>query len=160
MRLACPKPAFSYGLSLAIAATSIAVAFSASAMADGAPPPETLGVYTGGGCPKLPNQNVACVAAEASDRVVISRKNHGKLYFTAKIVFGHGHTCTIKGPAAWSDSEHGYTVTAEGLDPQKPCRLIARLDGNLLALEDSGGFCREVYCGSRGAFDGLAFRKK
>lgn len=72
----------------------------------------------------------------------------------------HGHTRSVDGAAIWSDADKGYVVTADGLDLQKPCRLVARPDGKTLTLEDAGGYCREVYCGVGGTFDGLTFKKK
>lgn len=148
--------------SLILATSALALTLSTGLKAEEAPK-NAIGAYKGSGCasPGKEGEKVnRCVPAGKSDRVTISQAKDGALKMKARIVFDHGHICSAEGPATWSETDKSFVLTAEGMDPQKPCRLAAHLDGKMLTLEDVGGSCRDVYCGAGGTFDGLVFKKK
>jgi hypothetical protein len=121
------------------------------------PPPSVFGDYAGIGCPANGTPD-GCLPTTATDRVRILRGKGGRdATVIIKIVFAEGHTCTLEGSADWSDG--AFTLRADGLDPNKPCQLVLHISRSVLTLEDSGGLCRDVYCGTRGALDGARFKK-
>jgi hypothetical protein len=121
-------------------------------------PPKTLfGEYVGIGCP-AESKAGACLPTKPTDRVRLSRGKDEQATVSVKIAFDRGHSCELEGSATWSDGR--FTIRADGLDPKKPCQLVLRISGSVLTLEDPEGLCREVYCGTRGMFDGARFKKK
>lgn len=93
-----------------------------------------------------------------SDQVRIVRNAAGNASITVSLTFGGGQICELEGKAVWANGQ--LVMTADGLDETKPCRLVLRLNGSMLTLQDAESRCREVYCGTMGAFDGARFRKK
>lgn len=121
------------------------------------PPPNVFGDYAGIGCPAGGKPD-GCLPTKSTDHVLILRGKDGKdAKVSIKIVFAKGHMCTLEGSADWSDGS--FTLHADGLDPNKPCQLVLHISRSVLTLEDSGGLCRDVYCGTRGALDGARFKK-
>ncbi|KAB2927578.1 MAG: hypothetical protein F9K25_13990 [Candidatus Contendobacter sp.] len=121
------------------------------------PPATAFGKYLGSGCPPKVKAN-ACLPTKATDRVSILRDKETDAKASVRIVFDKGHICALEGGAVWSDDH--FTLRADGLDPSQPCQLALRINGSALTLEDVGGFCRQVYCGTRGTFDGARFKKR
>lgn len=121
------------------------------------PPATAFGDYIGSGCPSKAKAD-ACVPTKATDRVSIQRDKEADAKVNVKIAFDKGHICALEGGAGWSDDH--FTLRADGLDPEKPCQLVLRVNGSALTLEDVGGLCREVYCGTRGILDGARFKKR
>jgi hypothetical protein len=119
------------------------------------PPATVFGEYRGAGCPA--GNKTDCLSTKRTDRVRILRGRGGQSSIRINLVFEQGHTCSLEGQAVWSNNR--FVINAEGIDPQKPCRLTVRIKGSILTLEDARGNCREVYCGVRGAFQGARFRK-
>lgn len=149
-------------VSLILATSALALTLSTGLKAAEVPE-SVLGVYKGSGCASSGKEGEKvnrCVPARKTDRVTISREKDGTIKLQARIVFDHGHTCSAEGPATWSENDQSIVLTADGLAPEKPCKLSAHPDGKILTLEDVGGFCRDVYCGVGGTFDGLTFKRK
>ncbi len=121
------------------------------------PPTAVFGNYSGSGCPPKTRME-ACLPTKATDRVGILRDRETDAKVHVKMVFDKGHVCALTGGAIWSGDR--FTLRADGLDPDKPCQLTLRIQGSALTLEDAGGLCREVYCGTRGAFEGARFKKR
>ena len=122
------------------------------------PPSKVFGNYVGIGCPGKAG-TAGCIPTSAKDRVQILRGRAGRgASVKIRVVFAGGHVCSLEGKADWTGG--GFVIRADGLDPLKPCRLVLRIRGSVLTLADAGGLCREVYCGTRGAFDGARFKKK
>jgi hypothetical protein len=121
------------------------------------PPSTVFGEYIGIGCPTKDKADT-CLPTKSTDRVRILRGQGADATVNVKIVFDKGHICTLEGRATWTDGR--FTLRADGLDPNKPCQLVLRVSGSVLTLEDPGGLCRAVYCGTRGALDGARFKKK
>jgi hypothetical protein len=121
------------------------------------PPAKVFGNYVGIGCSGKAGTK-DCLPTSARDRVQILRGRGNQSSVKIRIVFAGGHVCSLEGRAVRTGNS--FTVRADGLDPQKPCRLALRIRGSVLTLEDAGGLCREVYCGTRGAFHGARFKKK
>ena len=115
------------------------------------PPSNIYGSYIGVGCPSTTNSN-SCVPAKATDHVSIVRGKNADATVSVRIAFDKGQSCTLQGKAAWSNDS--LTLTAEAFDSIKPCQLVLHFKGSELSLEDQGLLCREVYCGTRGTFDG------
>ncbi|GAB3894259.1 hypothetical protein GCM10028825_36300 [Spirosoma agri] len=72
--------------------------------------------------------------------------------------YDKGQICELEGEATWTDGQ--LVLATDGLDATKPCQLMLRIKGSVLTLTDSEGRCKEVYCGTRGTFNGARFRKK
>jgi hypothetical protein len=122
------------------------------------PPSGVFGSYAGLGCPTTGDTEENCIPMTATDQVRISRGKDSDATVKIRMVFDKGHTCALESKATWSDG--GFAVRTQGLDPNKPCQLELRITGSILTLHDPEGLCREVYCGTRGAFDGARFKKK
>ena len=118
-------------------------------------PSTIFGRYTGMKCPK---DDATCISTTASDLVQVTRLGGGGIKVSARIIFGQGHTCQMEGNAEWSDGK--LTLRADGLIPNEPCELQARIQGPILTLDDPGGRCQVVYCGARGAFRGAHFTRR
>lgn len=93
-----------------------------------------------------------------SDRIQILRGPDGETKVVVMLTADKGQVCELEGNAVWANGR--FTLTADGLDETKPCRLVLRLSSSTLTLQDFEGRCREVYCGARGKFDGARFRRR
>lgn len=89
-------------------------------------------------------------------KVVKVKKSLTKV--TIEMTFKQGQTCELEGNAVWEDEQ--LTVSADGLEADKPCKLVLIIKNDLLTLKDTEGQCREVYCGNGGAFEAIKFKKK
>ena len=141
-------------LSLGTCALSLGIA-PLSTMAE--PPSSVFGQYFGAGCPTARGAG-DCLPTTAADHVRIAPDKSTGATVSVKMIFDKGHVCALEGGATWTDGR--FILQADGLDPEKPCRLGLRITDSTLALEDPGALCREVYCGTRGAFDGARFKKR
>lgn len=120
------------------------------------PPLSAFGEYIGAGCPSVGKAGT-CIATTPDDRVRIFRDKNANAMVSVRIIFDRGHICTLEGAATWMDGH--YTLRSDGLDQNKPCQLELLINGAVLTLDDPDALCREVYCGTRGAFDGARFMK-
>jgi hypothetical protein len=120
------------------------------------PPSTVIGEYRGHGC--ATKVQTDCVPTQASDRVQIQKGQGAEALVKVKISFDRGHTCRIEGRATWSDDH--FTLHADGLEPSQPCILELRVNGSELTIQDEEARCRQLYCGTRGTFDGTHFKKK
>ena len=122
-----------------------------------APPSAAFGEYIGAGCPRKGAVD-SCLPTTRTDHLRISSDTDARATVNVKIVFDKGQSCGLKGKATWTNGY--FRVQADGMDPDKPCQLGLHIDGPVLTLEDPGAMCREVYCGTRGAFEGARFKKR
>ena len=134
----------------------LGVAMITPEVSNAEPPTSIFGIYSGAGCHELTKTD-ACLPTTLRDRVILRQNKQNDAMVSIKIIFDGGHSCSISGEATWSDGI--FKLRAEGLEPDKPCMLQLRVSKNRLDLLDEGGFCREVYCGTRGAFDGARFSR-
>ena len=117
-------------------------------------PPELFGQYGGIVCgPAIKG----CIPTTASDSVTIQPAANGRATVSVRIIFAGGQTCDVDGEGRWQGGK--LTLVAEGLEANRPCRLGMRVASGVLSLDDPDRSCREVYCGTRGAFDGARFKK-
>lgn len=156
MRFAVPG-AVSVGCLIPIGILVMCFGIHLDVSAASEPPSSVFGEYHGAGCPSK-GQPGSCLPTGASDRIRILPGEGADALVNVKIVFEKGHSCTLEGEATWVEDH--FTLRADGLDPAKPCQLELRLSDSELKLNDAGARCREVYCGTRGAFDGARFKKE
>ena len=117
------------------------------------PPAGVFGEYVGAG-----KSTSGKPVTRKSDQVRIVRNAAGNISIAISLTFGGGQICELEGNAVWTNGQ--FVMIADGLDESKPCRLILRISGSMLTLQDTEGRCRDVYCGTSGQFDGAQFRKK
>jgi hypothetical protein len=144
----------SYWLGLfAVLILLVASAYSAYA----AKPPATIfGEYVG--FTDKSKSSGQYLPTKKTDKIQISRSSTADAKVTISMTFDKGQSCELEGDAVWTNGQ--LTVKADGLDEAKPCQLVLRINGAIVTLQDSGMYCREVYCGARGTFDKARFQKK
>lgn len=121
------------------------------------PPAGIFGDYSGLGT-AVKGKSGTSVYTRKSDRVSVSRSLNGQIRVVIRLTIDKGQVCELDGNAIWKNKQ--LVLTADGLDETKPCALSLLITGTRLTLRDKGGYCRDVYCGTRGTFDGASFRKK
>ncbi|MBI3560277.1 MAG: hypothetical protein HY080_00965 [Gammaproteobacteria bacterium] len=124
------------------------------------PPPATIfGKYNGAGkCPPRDPKAEYCSNTTSTDYVIVKPSKKADAHVKIRRVLAQGHTCTLDQDMSWSDGH--LTYNAEGIKPDKPCKLELWFKDETLVLKDIGYICRELYCGSRGLFEGGHFEKK
>jgi hypothetical protein len=107
------------------------------------PPKSVFGIY---GQPGSGHDSIQ-VTRQADDRVGVNLK----LYYSS------GHTCQMNTHGKWSEDH--LAIVAEGLDPNRPCRLNLYFEDRRVLLKDEGLQCAPVYCGTRGKLDDVSLPK-
>lgn len=112
--------------------------------------PGPAGDYRGAKCP---TQGPGCTSGGPADRVRIGPVRDGKARVDVSLQFDAGHTCELSGEATAQSKR--LILDADGLDADQPCQLTIDFDTSDIRLADDAGACRNVYCGTRGQFDGV-----
>ncbi len=93
-----------------------------------------------------------------SKTVTITKSQDFLTKVTIQLSFPQGQSCELEGNANWKANQ--LTIIADGLETNKPCKLILKIKNNILTLHDIEGKCKEVYCGAGTGFELLKFKKK
>ena len=102
-----------------------------------------------GGAVGHPNQ-----IAKVTDELVIGDKTNKNLKFWFYIYGANFHICSASGVAeSLEKNTYKYQVS------ESSCQLKLTFKSNHATLEDIGGNCRELFCGSRGIIGKITFHK-
>ncbi len=92
-----------------------------------------------------------------SDLIRVTEKSSGWIGVSVRLYYAGGHTCRLSQSGRWHEDH--VAVVANGLDPNRPCRLNLFFENGAVRLEDEGRQCTPVYCGTRGKLDSVSLRK-
>jgi hypothetical protein len=95
--------------------------------------------------------------AAGRDSIQVREKANGKIGVDLKLFYANGHTCKLNKDGEWHEDH--VAVVADGLDPNRPCRLNGFFDKDHILLKDDGLQCAPVYCGARGTLDNVSLPK-
>jgi hypothetical protein len=115
----------------------------AAAQESAQPPPNIFGTYGR--------------SSAGRDSIRVLKRTNGRIGLIIKLYYSNGHTCQLNADGEWHDAH--VVVTAEGLDPSRPCKLNAFFGDGRVSLKDDGLQCAPVYCGSRGKLDDVSLSK-
>jgi hypothetical protein len=85
------------------------------------------------------------------DSIQVAKKSNDRIGVNLKLYYSNGHICQLNKDGRWN-GDH-VAIVAEGLDPNRPCRLNLFFENNRVLLKDEGFQCAPVYCGTRGKLD-------
>jgi len=96
---------------------------------------------------------------EAENSFVVKRAKGNALTIDSELIFFNAHLCTIEAsPAEWVGNELRVALSF-GDDEPPECVLVARFDAEGVHLRDPENRCRNLTCGARAGFDGIALPK-
>lgn len=91
------------------------------------------------------------------DSIQVTEKTNGRIGVNLKLYFAGGHTCKLSKDGKWS-GDH-VAVVADGLDPNRSCKLNLYFENGRVLAKDDGLLCAPVYCGTRGKLDDTSLPK-
>jgi len=91
------------------------------------------------------------------DSIQVIQQADGRVGMNLKLYYSSGHTCQMNTHGKWNEDH--LAIVAEGLDPNRPCRLNLYFQNRRVSLKDEGLQCAPVYCGTRGKLDGISLPK-
>ncbi len=94
-------------------------------------------------------------AAQNSIRITPRARGHANLVL--KLYYANGHTCRLNKDGDWEGDR--LIFIADGLEPNRSCKLEASFTPGHIRLSDEGQRCAQVYCGARGKLDGVVLAK-
>ncbi|HCU85476.1 hypothetical protein [Methylophilus sp. UBA6697] len=127
----------------------LAVGEEAEMPAFSSPPIKYINQTSIGGAVGHPNE-----IAQVTDDLVIGDKTNQNLKFWFYIYGANFHICSASGVAEKLEKNtYQYQVS------DTSCQLKLTFKSNHATLEDIGGNCRDLFCGSRGNIGKTAFHK-
>ncbi len=93
----------------------------------------------------------------AQNSIRITPRSASKVNLALKLYYPNGHTCQFNKDGDWEEDR--LVFIAEGLEPNRSCKLEASFPPGHIRLSDEGQWCAQVYCGARGKLDGVVLAK-
>jgi hypothetical protein len=91
------------------------------------------------------------------DSIRVVEKANDLIGVSLRLYYANGHTCQLNKDGTWS-RDH-VAIVADGLDPNRPCRLNLFFENHRVVVKDDGLGCAPVYCGTRGKLDNASLPK-
>lgn len=106
---------------------------------------------------RFKNYFISGESFQSENILEIVKINDNTIYFRTELTFSNNHACSLFGTAAYKDDTLFLYE-----DKNNACKLTINItdkDINFLDGDGNNDQCKENYCGTRGGFSGISFKK-